>query len=218
MNKYILICSFLLLLLTSCSKSLDNEVDIYSNDFESGNLTNVTNGSISSFASTKVLGRFSNSGFDLTLNDLPSHDLVDISFDLFIHDGWIGNQKFSSNEDTPDIWQLKMNGKTYISTTFSNQACLAGNICPPQSYPADYPNNNYNPRSGAARNDLPGFCSQITNPNGTSMYKIHKSISHSDKTLFIQCLDQFIQKNVTDLKCNASWSVDNIQIKVINLH
>lgn len=217
MNRFVPLC-FLLFLLTSCAKNVKNEADIYSNDFESNNLTEITNGLISSFSGTKVLGVYSNSGFDLTLNNLPDHDLIDISFDLYIHDGWVGNQRLSDNETAPDLWQLKVNGKTYMSTTFSNQDCISGNICPPQSYPADYPSNNYNPKSFASRIDLPGFCSQLTNSNGSSLYKIHKSINHSDKTLLVQCLDKLVQKNVADKKCEASWSVDNIKIKVINLH
>ena len=217
MNRLIPLC-FLLFLLTSCAKSVGNEADIYSNDFESNNLKGITNGVISSFSGTNVLGNYSNGGFDLTLNNLPEHELIDVSFDLYIHDGWVGNQRLSDNETMPDIWQMKVNGKTYVSTTFSNQDCISGNICPPQSYPADYPSNNYNPKSFASRIDLPGFCSWLTNPNGSSLYKIHKSISHSDKTLLLQCLDKLVQKNVADKKCDASWSVDNIKIKVINLH
>lgn len=218
MNKHILICFLFFFLLSSCAKSVESEVEIYSNDFESENLLNITKGVISSFSDTKVLGMYSNSGFELTLNELPAHDLIDISFDLYIHDGWKGNLVLTDNEIVPDIWQLKVNDKTYISTTFSNLDCAAGNICPPQSYPADYPSNNYNPRSGASRTDLPGVCSQLNSVNGSTLYKIHKSISHSDKTLLIQCLDKLIQKNSLDTKCISSWSVDNLKVKVINLH
>lgn len=217
MNKLIPIC-FLLFLLTSCAKSVNNEVSVYSNDFENNKLEGIKNGSVITFAGTKVLGNYNNSGFDLTIDNLPTHDLVDISFDLYIHDGWLGNQALSSNEKTPDIWQLKVNDKTFISTTFSNLACVPGNICPPQSYPADYPSSNYNPRSSSARADLPGVCSQVDSPNGSTLYKIHKTISHSDKVLLMQCLDKITQIYPTDKKCDASWSVDNIKIKVINLH
>jgi len=218
MNRLISTCLLLSVLFWSCAKSTDSDVEIYTNDFENGNLTGITNGTISIFNGSNVLGNYNASGFDLTLNDLPAHDLIDISFDLYIHDSWEGNQQFNDNENGPDIWQLKIDGKTFINTTFSNLDCTPGYFCSPQSYPADYPNNNGNPKNGASRTDLPGFCSQIDKPNGTTLYKIHKRIGHKESTLLIQCLDKLIQKNVSDPKCDESWSVDNIKVKVISLN
>lgn len=218
MKKIITFSIIFIFIFNSCAKNVNNEVEVYSNDFEGSLLTSITNGSIYSFAGTKVLGTYSNGGFGLALNNLPEHDLVDVSFDLYVHDNWVGNQNTSYNETSPDIWELKVNGKTFISTTFSNQDCVFGNICPPQSYPADYPNNNQNPKFGATRTDFPGVCSKLNNPAGSTLYKIHKSISHAEKTLLLQCLDEFTQRNVVDNKCNASWSIDNLKIKVISLH
>lgn len=206
----------LFLLFNSCAKSVNHETIVYTNDFESGNLANITNGTISPFNGSKVLGNYNNGQFNLTINDLPDHDLVDISFDLYIHDNWVGAQQFENNSG-PDIWQMKVDNKTYINTTFNNYACADGNICPPQSYPADYPNQSNNPRTGASQTDLPGFCNANSQP-GTVLYKIHKSISHSDKTLLIECLDLLKHKDVADQKCNESWSVDNIKVTAINLN
>jgi hypothetical protein len=208
----------LFLLFGSCAKSTDNEAEVYSNDFESENLAGITNGTISTFNGTKVIGNYNSSGFSLILNGLPDHDLMDISFDLYIHDSWEGNQQLNNNENGPDIWQLKIDNKSFINTTFSNLDCIPGNFCPPQSYPADYPNNNSNPKNGAARTDLPGFCGQVDKPNGTTLYKIHKRINHKESTLLIQCLDKLLQKNVDDPKCDESWSIDNIKIKVTSLN
>jgi hypothetical protein len=218
MNKFISTCFLFAVLSGSCAKSTDSDIEIYNNDFENGNLTGIINGTISTFNGTKVIGNYNAGGFDLTLNDLPVHDLVDISFDLYIHDSWEGNQQLRDNENGPDIWQLKVDGKTFINTTFSNLDCLPGNYCPPQSYPADYPNNFNNPKSDASRTDLPGFCSQVNNPNGTTLYQIHKSISHSENRLTVQFADKLVQKLLADPKCDESWSVDNIKIKAINLN
>lgn len=217
MIKPVLFCFLLILLFNSCAKDNQNEAIVYNNDFESGSLANIQNGNVVAFNGTKVLGTFNNSGFELSLNDLAKHDLIDVTFDLYIHDSWEGNQQLNS-ENGPDIWQLKIDDKTYINTTFSNNDCLPGNYCPPQSYPADYPSNNSNPKNGALSVDLPGFCSQAANPHGTTLYRIHKSISHSEKTILIQCLDKLVQKNSADPKCDESWSVDNIKIKLINLN
>ncbi|WP_158798508.1 hypothetical protein [Pedobacter sp. L105] len=214
MNKLLLLSFTFIILLSSCAKTVQNEVQVYSNDFESANLSGITGGIISSFNGSKVLGNYNKGEFNLTINDLPKHDLVDISFDLYIHDSWEGVQQIGSVSG-PDIWAMNVDRKSYIYTTFANFDCVAGNFCPPQSYPGDYPAQSNNPKTGASRTDLPGFCSEASNPNGTTLYKIHKSVSHSDKMLLIQCLDKLVQTNVTDQKCDESWSVDNLVVKVI---
>ena len=218
MNKLLSISVIVIFLFNSCAKSVQSEVQVYSNDFETASLDGIAHGTISTFNGSHVLGNYNNGQFDLTINDLPSHDLVDISFDLYIHDSWEGNQSLQDNVSGPDIWQMTVDGKSYINTTFANFDCAVGNFCPPQSYPADYPNSNNNPKSGASNTKLPGFCSEASSATGSTLYKIHKSISHTNKTLLLECLDKLIQKNVADPKCDESWSVDNIKIKVIDLN
>jgi hypothetical protein len=208
---------FLILMFSSCAKSVDQEALIYDNTFESNDVNGFTNGILTSFNSSIVLGNYNNDGFTLDIPNLPDHDIVDISFDLYIHDSWDGNIQLANDLIGPDIWQFKVDNKLYVNTTFSNGDCLDGNFCPPQSYPADYPNFNNNPKSGASRVDLPGICSKIDAAEGSTLYKIHKTIDHSASSISIQCLDKLTQKDVNDPKCDESWSVDNIKIKVINL-
>jgi hypothetical protein len=210
-KKILLLLPFIFII--SCKKTVHNETTVYSNDFETGDLSNITNGVISQFNGSSVLGRYSKGFFILTLNNLPQHDLISVSFDLYIHDNWRG----SLLPDGPEIWQMLIDGNTYINTTFSNFGCAPGNICPPQSYPDNYPNNYNNPRTGAYRTDLPGACSLQTSPNGTTMYKITKTFRHSGKTISVECLDNLDQKDYADPKCEKSWSVDNINIQAITL-
>jgi hypothetical protein len=217
MNRFILII-FVILLFNSCAKSVQEETEIYSNDFEAADLEGISNGKIISFNGTKVLGNYNNGQFDLKINDLPAHNMVEISFDLYIHDSWEGSQSFNDNVSGPDLWQLRMDSKTYINATFANFDCTPGNFCPGQSYPADYPTQSNNPKSGASEVNLPGLCRYAGKAQGTTLYKIHKSISHSDKTILIECLDKLIQKDVSDPECDESWSVDNIKVKVIKLN
>lgn len=211
------LCILALPFFFSCAKSVNSDVEVYSNDFQSGDLTGITKAEIGTFNGGKVLGQFNNGGFDLVLKDLPAHDMVEVSFDLYIHDNWDGNIQMQDNVAGPDIWRMQVDGKTYINTTFSNAECVPGNICPPQSYPADYPNNNQNPRVGSVNVKLPGVCAQAKSPTGTSLYKIKKRIAHTSASLLIQCDDKLLQKNVSDPKCDESWSVDNIKVRVINL-
>jgi len=214
MNKIILLGFTFILLLSSCAKSVENEVQVYANNFEDANLNGIKGGIISTYDSSKVLGNYNNGEFNLTISDLPKHDLVDISFDLYIHGSWEGVQNINSISG-PDIWAMTVDNNSVIYTTFANFDCAANAFCPPQSYPGNYPAQSYNPKTGASEVDLPAICDELNNTNGTTLYKIHKSISHSSATLLIQCLDKLVQTNVTDAKCDESWSVDNIVIKVV---
>lgn len=203
-------------LLVSCKKNVRNEKEVYSNDFEGGNLSNIKNGQISTFNGSDVLGQYNNGNFLLSLNNLPKHDLVTITFDLYIHDSWDGNKPAP---DGPDIWEMLVDGNAYINATFSNEPCTNGSgiFCPPQSYPFNYPSSYNNPKTGAYRTDLPGVCSMKSDPNGTTWYKIEKTFTHSTSTLLLQCLDKLVQPNASDPKCDESWSVDNIVVKTITL-
>ncbi|MES2376122.1 MAG: hypothetical protein V4553_06080 [Bacteroidota bacterium] len=212
MNKISFLLIFLVLFQASCKTQVKKEVEVYNNDFEGNNLSGISNGIIGQFNSSAVLGQYNNGNFILKINNLPKHDLITISFDLYIHDNWRGQLL----PDGPDIWQMLVDNALYINTTFSNLSCNAGNICPPQSYPDDYPNSNHNPRSGSYRADLPGVCSMLSSPNGTTMYKITKTFRHINQSLLLQCLDK-LNQNYPNPKCEKSWSVDNISIKAITL-
>jgi hypothetical protein len=206
----------LIFFLASCAKETKSETVVYNNDFESANLSNFTNGTITVFNGTHVLGRYNSGGFSLTVPNLPKHDLVEVSFDLYIHDSWDGNN-VDNGYSGPDLWSLILDGGVYIHTSFSNSVCGVGVFCTPQAYPNDYPNNNHNPKAGAFRTDLPGACYLSSSPNGTTEYKITKQISHTDKTLLLQCLGDLVQKGNADPLCDESWSIDNLNIKVITL-
>ena len=205
---------FALLLLTSlgCKKGSQEQQIIYSNDFEKGNLENISGGIFTTFNNTTVLGRYNNSGFQLKLSALPAHDLVEVSFDLYIYDSWDGND---DTPDGPDIWKLELDGTSFINTTFSNKECPY--TCFPQSYPFNYLNSNQQPKNGALITQLPGFCSWLNKPGGSSMYRIVKRIKHNDSNLFIHCLDELKQSNADDRLCDESWSVDNLSVKTIQI-
>jgi len=199
--------------LFSCKDKVASTTEVYNNDFQTDNLTNIVGGATEEYNNTKVLGRYNNSGFTLSLSDLPKHDLITVSFLLYIHDSWDGNLPGISG---PDIWEMFVDDKPYISTTFSNFPCSPTDICKPQSYPDTYPNNLHNPQTGAALVDLPRGC-KPTYPNGTSMYRITKTFVHTGGSLSVKCFDKLIQTTLTDLKCDESWSVDNLNVKAITL-
>ena len=196
------------ILFNSCSKNLQKETVVYKNNFNDGDLSGITNGKIFKYNGSNVLGRFNNDGFLLTINNLPDHDLIRVSIDLYIHDSWDGNVEGIDGADGPDFWQMNLDGARHLYTTFSNNG--------PQSYPNGYLVQN-NAKSNAYKTDLPGVCSQKDIIGGTSMYKIVRTIQQDDKTFTLECLDKLKQTIIPDTLCDESWSVGSIEVKVIKL-
>lgn len=207
---------FIILFTSSCARGPQPETEIYFNDFESNDLQGISSGKIDLFNSSKVLGRYNAGGFKLTLEDLPDYDLIEISFDLYLHDSWDGNLN-GDNVGGPDIWSMNVNGDPVIYATFSNGDCPV-QTCEGQSYPANYPNYNNGPKSGAFRRDLPGVCHLAGVSGGTSQYKIRKILRLSGRILTLECLDHLKQTNSPNALCDESWSVDNIKIKGIRIN
>ncbi|HEY1054195.1 MAG TPA: hypothetical protein VGE24_03645, partial [Emticicia sp.] len=184
------------------------EIEVYRNDFESSDLSFIENGLITSFNNSQVLGRYNNMGFVLSLNNLTKHNVLKLSFDLNIHDNWDGNLG-------PDIWQMRVDNDILLNTTFSNEHCPQFH-CLPQSYPNNYPNSNNNPKAGAENIDLPGACQSAGRTFVTTTYKISKTILHNKKSFRLECKDM-LKEAVADQLCDESWSIDNIQVKVVEL-
>ena len=202
---------FLFFSISSCSEALQEETVVYSNTFESNDLAGISDGKVVTYQQNRVLGRYNSDGFILNLSNLPKHDMVEVSIDLYIHDSWDGNDITGSG---PDIWQMKVDGELFINTTFSN--CNLG-LCLPQSYPLSFLNNKNAARTGATSTNLPGVC-LLSGNSGTSLYKISKKIRHSGGQLKLQCLDMLIEEKSFDRLCDESWSADNIVVKVISVN
>ncbi|HEY0769956.1 MAG TPA: hypothetical protein VGD31_06445, partial [Sphingobacteriaceae bacterium] len=200
---------FLLLLFASpsCQKA-HLETIVYQNDFENNDLSQIERGVISIFNSgngTKVLGMYNNGSFVIRLNSLPAHKMVRITFDLNIHDTWDGNFT-GGGWDGPDTWQMNVNGKPYIYTTFSNSTYI-------QSYPGKFPSFQHPKSYGRA--DIPGACTWKNENTGTTQYKIEKFIPHTESDLVLECLDRLVQRNSVDPLCDESWSADNVVISIL---
>jgi hypothetical protein len=196
----------------SCSKNLQQEVTVYENNFEEDKINGIHNAVISDYNGSKVLGRYSTGGFDLSIEELPSHDLIQVSFDLYIHDHWRGNSQ-SGIKDSSDIWIMNFDGNNEKYTTFSNQKCLDSS-CGFQAYPGNYPFPDNPPGANAFKTDLPGMCNSVT--GGTSKYRIVRTTYHTAPSFHLGCYAQlFAHQNSVDPLCEASWSIDNLKIKVI---
>ena len=234
MTRYLLL--FLLVLINSCSyPKLTRDELVYDNDFEESVLTEIDGGSISDYNNTKVLGNYNNDGFTLHLSDIGDHDYVYVSFDLYIHGSWDGNfngfdKETHGFEDKPDIWgmELRPDMDRYQSldfqrfeTTFSNSPCWP-NYCLRQSYPNTFPFEN-NPKVGSTKVNLKENCiAEGWNNQKTTLYKIEKGFDHSGNALILRFYDKLFQPNAVDNfgnsieKCDESWSLDNLKIRVIS--
>tara|TARA_Y100000385_G_scaffold265791_1_gene300361 strand:+ start:658 stop:1341 length:684 start_codon:yes stop_codon:yes gene_type:complete len=214
----------LLVILFSCSESNQfqrNEI-IYNNDFESGDFNAIDGAQIMTFNNTTLLGSYNNDGFALNLNNIGPHDYIYISFDLYIHDSWDGNFN-NFDPDQADTWFIELisdfdtGGGTPFNvwkTSFSNSVC-SPTYCLRQSYPDVFPFDNL-PREGSSRL-LPGLCSLDSELDGTTMYTIEQGFEHTGNALLLRFYDQLYQPNVADQRCDESWSLDNLKVRVFTL-
>ncbi len=201
----------LLVLITGCTKNLHKETVVFRSDFEDGRIGEIFNGQISEFNGSNVLGRFNVGGFDIFLDSLPEHDLIQVSFDLYIHDNWRGNSS-TGIKDSSDIWIMNFDGASDKYTTFSNERCPIGN-CQFQSYPANYPFQNNPAKANSLQTDLPGACSLKGVSGGTVKYRIQRTVYHTKSEFHLGCYGQlFGHRASEDPACDASWSVDNLKI------
>ena len=203
-------------ILASC-KGLQKDTVVYFNDFENDSLTNIIDGKIGEYNGSKVIGRYSQNGFLLRLDSLPTHNMVQITFDLYIHDTWDGN---SVKPEGPDIWIMNIDGWSAIYATFANG--LFTNYT--QSYPVIQPEYNpstgfkfFNnkPNSNAIKTDLPGACKLKDQKGGTSLYRITYTFDHVSSKIDLGCFAQLEDPDLVNKNCNESWSVDNLKIKTI---
>ena len=215
---------FILISSISCSKTegLNRNELVYNNDFESSDLDAIDGAQLMTFANTTVLGNYNNDGFTLNLNNIGPHDFIYISFDLYIHDSWDGNFN-NINPDQPDAWfiDLRPDIDSYPITSFNVwETSFSNSICSPlsclkQSYPNVYPFENL-PRKGLSRL-LPGLCSLASNSDGTTLYTIEKGFEHQGNALLIRFYDKLYQPNTVDERCDESWSLDNLKVRVISI-
>ncbi len=235
MRKLFSIILFNMIFFNSCSyPELSRDELIYSNNFEDNKLDEIDGGVISEYNNNKVIGNFNNSGFTLHVNNLGKHDFIYITFDLYIHGSWDGNSngfnpKDHGFKDQPDLWIMDLRPEMVnfqsldfqrFQTTFSNSPCFP-TFCLKQSYPNSFPFTN-NPKTSAQEINLTENCvSPGWNNQKTSLYKVEKGFDHSGNSLIVRFHDKLFQPNAINAqgesiaKCDESWSMDNIKIRVI---
>ena len=228
--KKLKILILILVIVSSCNypEISINEL-IYENDFEDGNFIEIDGKVISKFNNTNVLGDFNNDGFTLHLKNVQKHEYIFVSFDLYIHGTWDGNSNRFTENDKPDKWIMELNpglelfkdlSNDKFETTFSNSPCFS-NYCLKQSYPQNYPFEN-NPKTGNVSTNLSKKCKNSNFGDKSSLYKIEKLFKHSGSSIIIRFYDELYQPNAIDKfginqsKCDESWSLDNLKVRVLS--
>jgi hypothetical protein len=183
---------------------------VYKNDFKSAVGSEWSNRATDTTPSgRKFLGQFGNSTTRLTLNKLPPHTSVTVSFDLYIIRTWDGSQ--APPPAGPDIWDLSVaGGPTLLHTTFSN-IFLPTHPYNRQSYPGSYPGGDFFAGTGAAEKNTLGY--QISFPGyaGTmdTVYRLTFTFAHTASSIAFD-----FAGGTTEPVDNESWGLANVEVRV----
>ena len=119
----------------------------------------------------------------------------------------------------PEMDLFKDSYNDRFITTFSNSPCFS-NYCKRQSYPEKYPFEN-NPKTGSFKTDLNKLCPNSFFGDKTSLYQLEKGFRNSGNSVVVKFYDELYQPNAIDKngisqqKCDESWSLDNLKVRVI---
>ncbi|MGA2916458.1 MAG: PEP-CTERM sorting domain-containing protein [Sedimentisphaerales bacterium] len=174
---------------------------VYSNDFESvvGSEWSNTSTDVTPADGRRFLGQFAcDDAVSLSLNNLPVHQSVTVSFDLYVIQSWDG----TSPDWGPDVWQLSLgDGTVLLNTTFSN----TGDDGHMQSYPGSYSSEEEYPAyTGASEINTLGY-----EFYGDSVYSLSFTFAHTNSSLALN----FAGFGLQDMG-DESWGIDNITVAV----
>jgi hypothetical protein len=202
---------FLLFGTVSCVESVENQVQIYNNNFSKLDLANFDYGRLFIWRNDTIAGFYNNEEVAVTLYDLPAHNYLKLSAEILIHDSWDGN--WDDGISGPDYWFMGIDSMDIVRTTFSNSPCVSS-FCLYQSFPNDFFRQN-TPKTGAIETNMPSLClgGSLTS---TSRYRVEKLIEHSkvDSVRFFM-RDELKQTNSSSPRCDESWSIAKISILAI---
>ncbi len=130
------------------------------------------------FVSTWFLGPFDNETVSLNLSNLPQHDTVDVSFDLYVAGEWAG----ARTDLGPHNWEWGYDNQAILTTNFSTLEDTTGNY---QFYPDDSwtidPVNTTNTWGGSPGTQCPG--SPAGSYTGDTPDVLHYCADVSDRTV-----------------------------------
>jgi len=155
------------------------------------------------------LGEFGNETACLSLDSLPPHQQVSVSFDLYVINSWNGNRESAGPWDLPvspsepdiivgpDIWKVEADGQLLTLTTFSNR------LGDPQAFPGQYPGQDYPRFSVAIEKNTLGYSTD-------SVYRLTYNFYHNLAALELDFTALGLQE-----MWNESWGLDNIIVRIL---
>jgi hypothetical protein len=194
---------------SSCTKKLTKATVVYDNDFERDGQSRVSifdstgwdPGKIFHFNNSTVLGPINNGIVFIDVKSMPEHNVLEVAYDLYIHDNWEGNKPTTNG--VPDLFVVRYDGVAKLMTTFSNNPLYK------QAYPDWYTQANNPPLANSLDINLPGRCALLKSAHGSSYYRMVQSFAHTN-TDFQLSLSDALQPRGSS--CEKSWSVDNVLI------
>jgi predicted extracellular nuclease len=149
------------------------------------------------------LGQFGNQTVCLNLDNLPYHNWVTVSFDVYVIRSWNGNVVAENGATIgPDKWQLDADGQTLLLTTFAN---YQGHD---QAYPGWHPGSSYPRFTGALEVNTLGYTDNATPMD--SVYRLSFTFLHSGVDLKLDFSATGLQ-----LLSNESWGLDNVNVQTL---
>lgn len=197
-----------------CFKDIPQKKVVYENNFEDSSMRNIeiydpqgraNYYKVIPYNGSAVLGNFNGRLVRVILDNLPSHNTIEIKFDLYIQDQWDGDY-IRPGFSIPDVWNMSIDNYPIYATTFSNTTHN-------QSFPNNYTGTvSINPPRSNAWDLTPGVCSGAGKKDGSSHYIIEYITSHSSNNMILDMNDALQPYNELCLK---SWSIDNIKITAV---
>jgi hypothetical protein len=150
----------------------------------------------------RFLGQFGNGPVRLSLDNLPPHSEVIVSFDLFILRSWDGLGAACPGCG-PDVWGFQVDGiPPLLQTTFSNTR--SSDPAWDQAYPDPYPGGAYPAYTGAVEVNTLGY----REPN--AIYWLSFTFPHREKALGVV----FFANGLQDL-ADEGWGIDNVEVRIV---
>jgi hypothetical protein len=143
----------------------------------------------------KFLGQFAAKKVRLSLSDLPAHQFVRLSFDLYIINTRISISPFTG---VRCFWATVLNGPKLIHSTFCGRM---GNV---QSFPELGPWSSFPAGTGAAENGSRGFPAD-------QVYRMAACFPHQGKSLTLNFAGDDLGAPTDD-----TWGLCNVKVEIMD--
>lgn len=181
---------------------------VYYNDFEtesSGSEWTSYALSTTPLEKRTFLGQFGNETVGLSLTDLPEHEALRITFDLYIIGSWDGNTM-----PGPDEWGLRVaGGMTLLHTTFAVSSPDSGRT---QNFPNWIDGPSHAQRTGALESNTMGYTwSNDARPipvQTDAVWRLSIVFPHVGDSVGFE----FFARGLQTLDDEA-WGIDNVRVE-----